>query len=90
MSRHCTQGCRSGSIVVETRETIFTIRRRRKCRSCGTKWTTYEVIENSAELLEDVSVRLGAIQKTAGLMARQAGHSIEVLKGDRKRHVRRS
>lgn len=80
MSRQCTQGCRAGSRVVDVRESFLTVRRRRQCRTCGHRWTTYEVIENSAELLEEVKERLEAIQQGAGNAGRAAGHTIDLIR----------
>lgn len=88
MSRHCTQGCRSGSRVLDTRETLSTVIRRRVCRSCGHRWTTWEVVENSAVLLEDVKDRLRSIQQSAAQMSNHARYTVELIKGDRKIHLR--
>lgn len=50
--------CGAGSVVTDSRVTGQATRRRRKCVSCGERWTTYEVgaafIAFAAEVAENV------------------------------------
>lgn len=51
--KSCPKCTDESAQVVDTRLTdIGWIRRRRQCRFCGTRWTTYEVPEQNAHLLE--------------------------------------
>jgi transcriptional regulator NrdR family protein len=43
-----TCACGGASLVVETRRTPGGLRRRRSCRQCGARWTTYEVLTGMA------------------------------------------
>jgi transcriptional regulator NrdR family protein len=43
-----TCACGGASLVVETRKTPGGLRRRRSCRECGARWTTYEVLTGMA------------------------------------------
>jgi transcriptional regulator NrdR family protein len=40
--------CGGDSAVIETRKTPGGLRRRRSCRECGARWTTYEVLTGMA------------------------------------------
>lgn len=40
---NCTKCGAGDSIVTDSRERDFTIRRKRKCRSCGHGWWTIEI-----------------------------------------------
>ena len=37
--------------VVDSRDSLKTIRRRRACKSCGHRWTTYEIPSNLWKVL---------------------------------------
>lgn len=39
--------CGGASAVIDSRGTSQAIRRRRRCKKCGAKWTTYERIEGA-------------------------------------------
>lgn len=58
--KSCPKCTDESAQVIDTRvmPDIGWIRRRRQCRFCGTRWTTYEVPEQSAHLLEAVMEEL--------------------------------
>lgn len=63
-SNPCTH---TDSAVVDSRPSGRAIRRRRKCVSCGYRWTTYERPEDSsvdrAQLLRRMQKTLGSLQE---------------------------
>lgn len=48
--------CADDSVIIETREQIGAIRRRRECKGCGQRWTTYESTVDPREY-EEISER---------------------------------
>lgn len=44
--------CGGQLFVVETRPVRNTVKRRRECKRCGERWTTYEVSAEAAKLIK--------------------------------------
>lgn len=73
MSRQCPKGCNCGSRVLETREELGVIRRKRRCFDCQHTWNTWEVYDTTfaisrlhkklAEMRADLDDIYGAVGK---------------------------
>lgn len=57
--------CKGVSRVVDSRVTGNSIRRRRRCESCGERWSTYEVDSGVVAALNDVEQHITAIAAMA-------------------------
>lgn len=59
---HTCSKCGAGSTVYETRESETTVWRRRECRICHHRWTTYEAPQDLSKLI--LSVRESIVLAT--------------------------
>ncbi len=55
--------CDADSGVLESRAVAKTIWRRRKCLSCGERWSTYEVTKATVDMVLHMEKYVGAIEK---------------------------
>lgn len=60
--------CGAGSRVIETDEIHFAVRRRRVCRNCGLRWTTYEISKDTYDSLAELFPPLPPSQSVAELV----------------------
>jgi transcriptional regulator NrdR family protein len=52
----CLKCSRRDSQVIDTRKSKHAIRRRRQCKHCSKRWTTYEMHKERLDLLENIAL----------------------------------
>ena len=67
MTRDCPECGSSDTHIVDTRSIREAVRRRRQCRDCRQRWTTYEI---TAEVFERLSRRAQAYQRLCKAIAK--------------------
>jgi hypothetical protein len=58
MSIYCPWGCKAGSRVLDSRVLNDTVRRRRECKACAKRWTTWETEQGAVAKLNQIKAIL--------------------------------
>lgn len=77
--RICTH-CGGSSQVLETRATVSTIRRRRKCLQCGERWWTHEVSEGAYMVSPEMQQRIDGAKAALASIESDLAHIHERLR----------
>jgi transcriptional regulator NrdR family protein len=76
--------CSARAVVIDTRESGHTVKRRRKCPECGARWSTWEVMFDEGMNIDAAKEASIAAMIEAKITLRDALERIQNL----ERHIR--